>query len=43
MARASHPADSSTLPLYMVFFFLLGLVGFVIYGQAEPGGPSTQP
>ncbi|WP_327034439.1 hypothetical protein [Micromonospora ureilytica] len=36
--RASHPADSSTLPLYMVLFFLLGLVSFVIYGLSDGQG-----
>lgn len=36
--RASHPADSSTLPLYMVLFFLLGLVGFVTYGLSDGDG-----
>ena len=38
LPRASHPADSSTLPLYMVFFFLLGLVGFAIYGLSGGEG-----
>ncbi|WP_328652617.1 hypothetical protein OG598_00870 [Micromonospora sp. NBC_00330] len=35
--RASHPADSSTLPLYMVIFFFLGLVGFAARGMADGG------
>ncbi|MEV5211434.1 hypothetical protein AB0K35_28560 [Micromonospora sp. NPDC053740] len=38
LPRASHPADGSTLPLYMVFFFLLGLVGFMIYGLSDGEG-----
>ncbi|MFC8296914.1 hypothetical protein [Micromonospora orduensis] len=37
LPRVSHPADSSTLPLYMVFFFLLGLGGFAVYGVADGG------
>ncbi|MEW2429214.1 hypothetical protein AB0877_14490 [Micromonospora sp. NPDC047644] len=36
--RLSHPADNSTLPLYMVFFFLLGLVGFAIHGLSDGEG-----
>ncbi|MGC4863970.1 hypothetical protein ACLQ3B_00855 [Micromonospora sp. DT53] len=36
--RASHPADSSTLQLYMVLFFLLGLFGFTIYGLSDGEG-----
>ncbi|MET8233045.1 hypothetical protein ABZS77_20485 [Micromonospora sp. NPDC005298] len=37
LSRVPHPADSSTLPLYMVLFFLLGLVGFAINGMADGG------
>ncbi|MGC4758305.1 hypothetical protein [Micromonospora trifolii] len=32
LPRAPHPADSSTLPLYMVMFFVLGLLGFAAHG-----------
>ncbi|WP_433649499.1 hypothetical protein ACQP2C_22860 [Micromonospora zamorensis] len=35
---ASHPADNSTLPLYMVLFFLLGVVGFATYGLSGDEG-----
>lgn len=35
MPRAPHPADSSTLPLYMVIFFVLGLVSFTAHGLAD--------
>ncbi|MEU8155605.1 hypothetical protein AB0B94_18240 [Micromonospora sp. NPDC048986] len=35
--RAPHPADSSTLPLYMVIFFFLGLVGLAARGMADGG------
>jgi len=33
--RRVHPADSSTLPIYMVIFFVLGLVGFAAQGLAD--------
>ncbi|MGC4836850.1 hypothetical protein ACLQ3D_20340 [Micromonospora vinacea] len=36
--RASHPADSSTLPLYMVLFFLLGVFSFATYGLSDGEG-----
>ncbi|MEV1075202.1 hypothetical protein [Micromonospora parva] len=34
-SRASHPADSSTLPLYMVLFFVLGLIAFAAHGTGD--------
>ncbi|WP_141710512.1 hypothetical protein [Micromonospora saelicesensis] len=35
LPRAPHPADSSTLPLYMVIFFVLGLLGFAAHGLVD--------
>ncbi|MBQ1013081.1 hypothetical protein KBX53_19385 [Micromonospora sp. M51] len=34
-SRSSHPADSSTLPLYMVLFFVLGLIAFAAHGAGD--------
>ncbi|MEU7971388.1 hypothetical protein AB0B48_05050 [Micromonospora sp. NPDC049089] len=36
--RDSHPTDSSTLPLYMVLFFVLGVFSFAIYGLSDGEG-----
>ncbi|WP_422740345.1 hypothetical protein ACN263_14580 [Micromonospora sp. WMMD729] len=35
----AHPADSSTLPTYMLIFFVLGLVGFGAHGLGD--GPEA--
>ncbi|MEU8260457.1 hypothetical protein AB0C02_07535 [Micromonospora sp. NPDC048999] len=35
LTRAPHPADSSTLPIYMAIFLVLGLVGFAAHGLGD--------
>ncbi|MEU4530150.1 hypothetical protein AB0F49_18145 [Micromonospora ureilytica] len=37
LPRVPHPSDGSTLPLYMVIFFFLGLVGFAARGMVDGG------
>jgi len=37
LPRVPHPADSSTLPIYMVIFFVLGLVSSAAHGLANGG------
>ncbi|MFF0175688.1 hypothetical protein [Micromonospora profundi] len=40
LPRVPHPADSSTLPIYMGVFFVLGLVAFAAHGLADGGEAS---